>query len=540
MDEALARTGDVADARQPVSADPAVEHMKRAAECAPFGIFCVCGATGRFVFANAAYAALIGWPQDELVASDPYKVAISVTHPDDRTVGVGVMQRMAQGEMDTARYEKRVVRRDGQVRWMQFDLLVTRDAEGRLAYLTQYVTDIDARRSADAARAKLEGELRQSHKLEALGRLAGGVAHDFNNRLAVILGYSEILRDRLPAAGKSAEPIEQIIESAKRASELTRQLLAYSRRQVLKPQVFDLNTAVTRMRALLERVIGEHIALSTELRAEHPILSDPGQIEQVIINLAINARDAMPRGGTLVLRTRDVALGAGAHGSLAPGDYVELTVGDSGAGIAADVLPRIFEPFFTTKDLGHGTGLGLSTVQGIVHQSGGSVRVASDVGRGTTFTIVLPRGELQAIEPPSAPRTKLQPVLRSGAALETVLVCDDDDAVRQLVVEVLNLRGYTVLQARSGREALAVAARHPGPIQLLVSDLVMPELGGIELATALRAERPALRVLYLSGYTADASLLSGALEPGTLFLAKPFMPSELTQGVYALLEAQGE
>jgi CheY-like chemotaxis protein len=301
---------------------------------------------------------------------------------------------------------------------------------------------------------------------------------------------------------------------------------------VLQPQVVDLNSVVDQMRPWLERLIGEDIELTTSLAADYPILSDRGQIEQVIMNLAINARDAMPRGGRLTLETKSVTLTDHDSSAMPKGDCVALVMSDSGAGIAEDVLPRVFEPFFTTKDVGRGTGLGLATVEGIVHQSGGSVRVESVIGQGSTFTILLPR----ASEATPQARPPAQIPIARGPDFETVLVCDDDDGVRELVANVLKLRAYTVLKARNGKHALAVAEEHQRPIHLLVTDLVMPELGGIELAGELRRKHAQLCVLYISGYTEDVTIVSGQLAPGTSFLPKPFLPSELTRSVCSILE----
>jgi two-component system cell cycle sensor histidine kinase/response regulator CckA len=506
-------------------------HFRKAVESAPIGIIHVDGAKGRYVFANETFARMIGRAQDEVLRSDPYQIAFDVTHPDDRVITRQAIERVAQGA-DHFQYEKRLVRSDGEIFWVSVDLAPTRDADGRMAFLTFYFTDIHARRSADATRESLEDQLRQAQKLEALGRLAGGIAHDFNNRLLIIMGQTELLRNALPEASPLASRTDLVLESAQRAGELTHQLLAFSRRQVLKPRSFDLNAVVDNMRRLLERLIGKGIDLGTLLTASNPILADPGQIEQVIINLAINARDAMPQGGRLVLETKDVNLTLPDCNPLPPGPYVALVVRDSGIGIPADVLPRIFEPFFTTKEVGRGTGLGLATVQGIVHQSGGSVGVESREGRGTTFTICLPRASHQ---PAKAERPQPIP-LSGGATFETVLVCDDDERVRELIANVLRLRGYTVLEASSGRHALEISAQHRGPIHLLVTDLVMPKLGGIELASQLRKQAPRLIVLYISGYTEQVALLSGPLDPDTHFLPKPFLPSDLTRVVCSILE----
>jgi two-component system cell cycle sensor histidine kinase/response regulator CckA len=510
-------------------------HYRNAIEAAPIGIICVSGGKGQYTFANETFARMIGRTRDEVMRSDPYQIGFDATHPDDRLLSRQSIELLARGDADTNEYEKRLVTKTGEELWVSVRQLATRDADGRLAFLTSYFTDIHERRTAEATRAQLEDQLRQAQKLEALGRLAGGIAHDFNNRLVVIMGYAQLLKERLPIASPLITHTERVLESSLRAAELTHQLLAYGRSQVLKAQIFDLSATLEHMRRMLERLIGDDIELVTQFNASHPnVLADPGQIEQVIINLAINARDAMPRGGRLVLETKNVTATPGESGAPESEGYVALMVSDSGTGISDADMPRIFEPFFTTKEVGRGTGLGLATVEGIVHQSGGTIQVESRVGAGTTFTIQLPRSNENPV--PAEPRR--QQSLPRGTNLETVLVCDDDDEVRQLIVNILSLRGYEVLQARSGKHALEIASQQSGPIHLLVTDLVMPELGGIELGSALRSKRPQLPVLYVSGYTARVALLAEQLEPHTQFLQKPFMPSDLTHPVCSMLELQ--
>lgn len=508
----------------------AAAHLRRAAEHAPIGIICVNGATGQWVFVNDAFLLLLQRSREEVLATDTFQLMQSSTHPDDRANDLVCIERIAQGEANRLRQEKRLIRKDGSLAWVAADMLASRDAAGRLAYLTVYFTDIEAQRAAKGAREELETQLRQAQKVEALGRLAGGVAHDFNNRLTVIMSYAELLLRQLPEPNGLRAHAEHVLESAQRASDLTRRLLAYGRRQVLNPQVFDLNAVVERMRHLVERLAGDDVTLAVVLGTDRPILADPGQIEQVILNLVMNARDAMPKGGQLCIETRNAKTPN--HAGRAA-ESVELIVRDSGIGIPDDVLPRIFEPFFTTKEPGRGTGLGLSTVEGIVLQSDGSIRVESRIGVGTEFTVVLPRGD--TLPKPVPVRAPVP--LTTGLNLETVLVCDDDDSVREMIAGVLGLRGYTVLRAANGGQALEVAALHGGPIDLLVTDMVMPGQSGTELAAALRMRDPRLRVLYVSGYSNDPKVLVGDLDPETYFMAKPFVPSELTRTVCAILEA---
>ena len=430
-----------------------------------------------------------------------------------------------------------MISRLGGSRWVRMDAFGTRDAQGRLECLTAFFTDIEEQRALARTRERLEAQLREEQKLGAVGKLAGGIAHDFNNRLVVVMGHGELLKRDLPEDSPLAVHADMVLSSAKRAAELTRQLLAYSRRQVLEAEAFDVNEMAERMRSLLKTVLIDRIALVTRLGAKRAVLADPGQIERVVLNLVLNARDAMPSGGKLTLETRDVTFEAGEHPALLPGNYIALVVADTGTGIPEEALPHIFEPFFTTKKAGQGTGLGLSMVEGIVHQSGGATCVESRVGKGTTFTIYLPHA-------PHAPHASTPPTVRPvieeaphrTGRFETVLVCDDDDDVRDLLVAVLGLRAYSVLTARSGEHALEIARGHQGPIDFLVTDLAMPGLGGMDLATALRARDPALRVLYISGYADRMDRLSGPRDAGSHFLPKPFLPGDLTRAVSMMLE----
>jgi two-component system cell cycle sensor histidine kinase/response regulator CckA len=506
-------------------------HYRNAVERAPLGIMRVSGAKGRYVFLNEAFARLLGYPRDGLLARDPFQVWVESAHPDDVEPEREQMARVAKGEVDGFQLEKRVISKDGTTRWVRMDAVASRDGQGRLELLTMYFTDIEEQRELARARQRLEAQLREEKKLGAVGKLAGGIAHDFNNRLVVVMGYAELLKRDLPSDSPLSHHADMVLGSARRAAELTRQLLAYSRRQVLETEAFDLNEMAERMRSLLRTVLADGIDLVTVMGAKWPVLADPGQIERVVLNLVLNARDAMPSGGTLAIETRDVTVAAGADPTLAPGDYIVLAVADSGTGIPEDALPHIFEPFFTTKKVGQGTGLGLSMVEGIVHQSGGATRVESVVGKGTTFTIYLPR----AATAPHVRAAGEDPPSRSGT-FETVLVCDDDDDVRDLIVEVLRLRAYSILTARSGQHALDLARRHQGRIHLLVSDLAMPGLGGKELGTRLRSRDPSLRVLYISGYGDGAERLLSPREPGVHFLPKPFLPGELTRAVSQILE----
>jgi CheY-like chemotaxis protein len=371
--------------------------------------------------------------------------------------------------------------------------------------------------------------------MEAVGRLAGGIAHDFNNLLNVIMGYASLLTRRV-SAGADASRLAQIVKAAERAAGLTRQLLAFSRKQVLEPRVLDLDTVVGELGGMLRRLIGEDVELVLQPGAGlWPVKADPGQLEQVVMNLAVNARDAMPQGGTLTISTANVEVDpeeAWRHPTVAAGRYVVLTVRDNGCGMDQEVQSHIFEPFFSTKEKGKGTGLGLATVYGVVQQTGGQIRVESAPGRGAAFHIYLPPTEAA---PTSAPApARVEP--RRGA--ETVLLVEDEDSLRELAAEVLEGLGYRVLVAVDGKDALRVAQGAKGPIDLLLTDVIMPGLSGREVAARLAPARPGLHVLFMSGYTDEAIAHHGVLEPGMRLLNKPFTPDQLAQAVaHALDEA---
>jgi two-component system, cell cycle sensor histidine kinase and response regulator CckA len=377
------------------------------------------------------------------------------------------------------------------------------------------------RAQAASERRRLEEELRQAQKMEAIGRLAGGVAHDFNNVLTAISGYSDLLLNDFDQGQPiQRTDLEQILGAARRAAQLTQQLLAFSRKQLLTPEVLDLNAVIGEMEPMLRRMIGEHVVLSTDLAGGlAPIEADPGQIQQVVMNLAVNARDAMPRGGTLHIAT---AVQAG---------RIALLVSDTGEGMDAVTRQRAFEPFFTTKERGKGTGLGLATVYGIVAQSGGEIALWSAPGQGANFTILFP----PATTP--APLASGSPIGQRHGGNETVLLVEDDSAVRGLIESVLRSAGYTVLSAPGGAAALALALIYPAPIQLLITDVIMPGMSGVDLVRAFEVSRPELRVLYISGYADDDLTPHGLRAANVAFLAKPFPPDVLARQVRALLDA---
>jgi two-component system cell cycle sensor histidine kinase/response regulator CckA len=401
--------------------------------------------------------------------------------------------------------------------------------DGRKARLI-LATDVTEKRS-------LEAQLAQSQKLESIGRLAGGVAHDFNNLLGVIGGYAELLRKRVKDDPRVHKYAEDIVKAADRAAGLTRQLLAFSRRQVLQPKVLDLSAVVGEMERMLRRLIGEDVQLVTVFDEElGTVKADPGQVEQVLMNLAVNARDAMPLGGRLTIETHNVDIDrayARQHADVPAGRYVMLAVSDMGQGMSRDVKARAFEPFFTTKEAGKGTGLGLATVHGIVKQSGGHIFVYSEPGHGTSFKIYFPRAD----EAEAAVASSVaEAVLPRGS--ETVLLVEDEGTLRELIRECLESTGYTVLEAAHGAEALKVCERHPAPIHLLMTDVVMPGISGRELAGQVKLVRPAIRIVYMSGYTDDAVVLHGVLSEEMAFLQKPFTQEALARKVREVLDVR--
>ena len=382
----------------------------------------------------------------------------------------------------------------------------------------------------------VEEQLRQAQKMEAVGRLAGGIAHDFNNLLTAIMGYGELAASRLTTEDPARAELSEIARAARRAADLTGQLLAFSRKQVLQPRVVSLNEIVGDTEKLLRRLIGEDVELVTRLREPlGSVKADPGQLGQALVNLAINSRDAMPRGGTLTIETSEVDLDAdysAFHFDVPPGRYVVLAVSDTGTGMDAQTLSHVFEPFFTTKEAGRGTGLGLSMVYGVVKQSGGHVTAYSEPGIGTTFRILLPRVE----GVPGSERAPSAPAAPAGGA-ETILVVEDEEAVRRLACRSLEIQGYRVLPAATAAEALLLCENHAGEIHLMVTDVVMPQMGGRALAERAAAARPRMKVLFMSGYTDDAIMQHGVLDVGVAFLQKPFTPRSLAQKVREVLDA---
>jgi PAS domain S-box-containing protein len=487
--------------------------------------------THQFTFVSRRAEQILGYPAEQWLTQADFWV--EHLHPLDRQQAVSARQQaIAEGRDHSLEY--RVLAADGREVWLHDTAHVVLDAEGRPIQLRGVAIDSSREKLAQAEAARLAQQLRQAQKMEAVGRLAGGVAHDFNNMLTIISGYGGLLLEHPSTVGPLRGYVNEIMNASGRATSLTRQLLAFSRQHVLAPRVLDLNAVVANIEKMLKRLIGEDIDLVTVLgESLWPVKVDPGQLEQVLLNLAVNARDAMPNGGTLTIETMNVRMdstSAQAHFPLSPGPYVLLAFSDTGIGMDAETQARIFEPFFTTKEKGKGTGLGLAMVYGIVKQSGGYIWVYSEVGKGTTFKIYLPRSEERVDE--SGPG---QIGVEAQQGTETILLVEDEEAVRALVRNVFREKGYRVLEASRGREALELSELYSGQIDLLVTDVVMPQMSGRELARRLVHSRPQIKVLYISGYADDAVWYESGLDSGGAFLQKPFSPEALARKVREVL-----
>lgn len=471
-----------------------------------------------YVDANPATCQLLGVSKEEVLG----KPLGSFADPADRNRLLDMFRSAAESGQQR-RGTVRLMRRDGKRNDVEFSFSPN-FLPGRHLGIKHDITD----------RVRLEAQLLQAQKMEAVGRLAGGVAHDFNNLLTIITGYTQMLLSEIGEADRMRASIVQIAKAGERAASLTRQLLAFSRRQLLKPEIVNLNSILTDTATMLRRLIGEDIELVTVLEPDlGAVRADAGQIEQVIMNLAVNARDAMPSGGKLIIETANVELEASPvePPTLPPGPYVRLAVSDTGVGMAPETLPHIFEPFFTTKEQGRGTGLGLSTVYGIVKQSAGDVWVYSEPERGTTFKIYLPRisESVARQEPQTSPP--------GAQGTETILVVEDESAVRSLITQILKSSGYSVLEAENGEEALRICEQHGGRIDLAIADVVMPGMSGRELVAHIRRDCPKVRIIQMSGYTETAMMERGGLENGMIFIQKPFSPQILRQKVREALNA---
>jgi PAS domain S-box-containing protein len=481
-------------------------------------------AKGTIEYVNPAFSRVSGYSRAEALGKNP-RILKSGKQGEDYYKRLWTTIRGGQiwQEEITNR------RRDGAFYNEQMTITPVRDQRGEITHFIAIKAEVTERK-------RLEQQLRQAQKMEAVGRLAGGVAHDFNNMLTIISGYSGLLLEHPATIEPLRGYVDEIRNASGRAASLTRQLLAFSRQQVLAPRVLDLNAVVSNIQKMLKRLIGEDIDLVTALgEGLWHIMADPGQLEQVLLNLAVNARDAMPDGGVVTIETTNVKMdtaAAKAHFPLKPGPYVLLTFSDTGIGMDAEIQARIFEPFFTTKETGKGTGLGLATVYGIVKQSGGYIWVYSDVGKGTTFKIYLPRTDLE-LDDSDPGRTRVE----TQRGTETLLLVEDEDSVRELVRNVLRESGYRVLEASRGAEALELSELFAGRIDLLVTDVVMPGMSGRELARRLVSSRPQIKVLYISGYADNAVWYPGGLDAGGAFLQKPFSPEALARKVREALSS---
>jgi len=482
------------------------------------------GIEGRWIYVSPQIESILGYTQEEWLADS--KNWVRFVHPDDHTAVRDAEDACVKGLAFQAEY--RLTRKDARVIWVSDSAVVVKGSEGH-PVMEGIIVDITERK-------QLEGQLQQSRRMEAVGRLAGGIAHDFNNLLTIIKGYTELAVQRKDVPAPVRADIEHIEDASERAAGLVRQLLAFSRKQVLQPKNLDLNGIVLGLEKLLRRLIGEDIEMRTVVSAGlGTIKADPAQVEQVLMNLVVNARDAMPKGGRMIVETSNVDLDktyASEHISVKPGNYVMLAVSDSGTGMTPETIAHIFEPFFTTKGGTKGTGLGLATVYGIVKQSGGYIWVYSEPEKGSTFKVYFPRVDERA-EKDS--RTKRGENARRGS--ETVLLVEDDDAVRELAEVVLAAQGYKVICANGPKRAEEIAEERSKEIDMVLTDVIMPTMSGRELVRRLTERNPKLRVLYMSGYTDNVIAQGGVLEEGLAFLQKPFTPRALSQKVREVLDA---
>jgi len=492
----------------------------------PLGIALV-GADGRPILTNAALQKMLGYTGEELSRMTFQEF----THPDDCAKDTNNYQQLIQGALKDYQMEKRYVRKDAQVVWTRISVSVARDAAGRGDFAIAMIENITERRH-------LEAKFIEAQKMEVIGQLVGGVAHDFNNILAVIMGYSDLTMQKLGSDAELTGHLETIRSAAQRAAGLTRQLLIFSRKQTVQLVVLDLNDVIKDLDKMLRRLLDENIELAIVPGIDiGRVKADSGYVGQVVMNLVVNARDAMPNGGNLTIATSNATLDknyARTHASAIPGDYVMFSVSDTGTGMTEEVKARLFEAFFTTKAKGKGTGLGLATCQTILQQSRGYIDVYSDLGKGTTFKIYFPRVDLPL---DAAARSSQTGPLPRGT--ETLLVVEDEPSVRHLARHVLETQGYDVLSASNGQEGLQEAREHKGsPIRLVVTDVIMPLMGGTVMAEWLQTADPELKILFTSGYTDDAITHHGVLETGVQFLPKPYTPATLACKVREMLDAK--
>ncbi len=489
--------------------------------------------TFEFSFVSPHAEDILGYPVEKWLSQPRFWR--NHVHPEDLQQAV---ETIAQARAQRRGYELeyRVVAANGQPVWLRDTVSVVQQ-DGQVTKLRGVMNDITQRKETEHALRRSEAQLRQSQKMEAIGRLAGGIAHDFNNILTAITGYSGLLKKRMGEDHEMFREVEEINKAAQRAADLTSQLLAFSRQQVLQTKILNLNDVVDDMNRMVRRLIGEDVELVTQPGLDlGAVEADPGQINQVILNLAVNARDAMPDGGKLVILTQNVRIDAaeieGVRAGVEPGDYVVMSLSDTGTGMNDEVRAQLFEPFFSTKEKGKGTGLGLSTVYGIVKQSDGYITVETAVGEGTTFHVYLPRVENEA----TATEAVETAFAARSTGTETILLVEDDESVRELASEILAQSGYTVIEACNGVDALEIYNEKPGEVDMLVTDIVMPQMGGKELARQLVDASPDLKVLFLSGYTSAAIVEHGLIDVERNFMQKPFTATDLSRKVRTLLD----
>jgi PAS domain S-box-containing protein len=487
---------------------------------------------GAVEFFDNKIQAVIGYSMEDF-ASGKLKWT-ELIHPEDAAAAKRSLLQALRGEREYVR-EYRVKRLDGQYAWVQERSQIVCHEDGRIDYISGVLFDVRERKRSEEEKEKLEAQFSQAQKMEAIGRLAGGVAHDFNNMLSVILGYSELALRKLQPIDPIYKELKAVQEAANRSADLTRQLLAFSRKQTISPRVVDLNEQTRAMERLLTRIIGEDINLTLNLLPGlWPVYMDPAQLDQIVANLAVNSRDAMPEGGKLMVETANTIVDADfckSHGGLTPGDFVMLAVTDTGCGVDRETLDHVFEPFFTTKPEGKGTGLGLATVYGIAKQNNGFVYIYSELGRGTTVKVYLPRYVGHEAAVPAPPKEG-----SPAGGWETILLVEDESQIRQLAKTILETLGYRVLEASSPGEAIVLCEKHPRSIHLLLTDMVMPNMNGKELEGKIRAMMPRVRTLFMSGYTGDVIAQHGVFDETVHFLPKPFSVRSLAEKVRQVLD----
>jgi PAS domain S-box-containing protein len=492
------------------------------------------GLDDRFLRCNRAFCSFLGYAEDELIGMQFQ----DVTYPEDREKGIPELKALVAGDVESSHLQNRYVCKDGSVVWGDITIRIMRDTQGAPAYFLPVIQDITASKQAEEEQQRLRDQLLQVQKMESVGQLAGGIAHDFNNMLVPIIGYAELLGDNLPPDDPRCLYVEQIVTSAERSRDLVRQLLAFARKQTLEMKPLNLNRTVENFQKMLRRALHENVTIQTGLSQDiGSIMADVGQVEQIILNLAVNAQDAMPGGGTLFISTSEVVLDEAytrLHEDLKPGPYVLMSISDTGTGMDKETIPRIFDPFYTTKGPGKGTGLGLATVYGIVKQHGGHVSVHSEPGMGTTFKVYfLPRhGRTACTDYHQSGSGQTRAGQRDDPGVE------DNDSVRELIASTLKGYGYTILSAPDGDAALRIAESCPKELALLITDVVLPSMNGKVLYESLCSRYPSIRVLYMSGYTADVITHHGVLDSGVAFMQKPFSLLALAVKVRELLDGR--